>query len=158
MELILNRHNQSQVASLTLHELLEARKALETANAAIAAEKRTDEDLAQLEKILDHMKVLTDQAAEIRKSDAEFHTMLARCTHNPILVEMLESVSGRLEMALRETRKALLFAYKPLAQQIWREHREIYQAIREQNAYLAQEKMKQHMFHVERVLLRFSVK
>jgi GntR family transcriptional regulator, transcriptional repressor for pyruvate dehydrogenase complex len=158
MELILNRRNQSRDASLTLHELIEARKALETAIAAIAAEKRTDEDLAQMENILDHMKVINDQAGEIRKSDAEFHSMLAHCTHNPILVEMLESISGRLDLALHETRRALLFAYKPLAQQIWREHREIYQAIREQNAYLAQEKMKQHMFHVERVLLRFSVK
>jgi GntR family transcriptional regulator, transcriptional repressor for pyruvate dehydrogenase complex len=155
---VTQRHSSKSSKAVAVHELIEARKALEVANAAIAADKRTAEDLERLENILNRMKELSDQAAEIRRSDAEFHQAIARCTHNPILIELVESVSDRLDAALRDTKRAVLFAYKPLAEQIWREHREIYQAIREQNVYLAQEKMKQHMFHVERVLLRFSVK
>jgi GntR family transcriptional regulator, transcriptional repressor for pyruvate dehydrogenase complex len=159
MELsITRRHTQKSSKAAAVHELIEARKALEVANAAIAADKRTDEDLKRLEDILNQMKEISDQAAEIRKSDAEFHQVIAQCTHNPILIELVETVSERLDAALRDTKRSVLFAYKPLAEQIWREHKEIYQAIREQNGYLAQEKMKQHMFHVERVLLRFSVK
>lgn len=142
-------------ADVSVGEWIEARKALEVAIAGLAAEKRSVEDLQVLESILDKMSHMPESVDGMIEADAEFHAAVAACTHNRALIGMAARVMEELEEAA-DGKKPVRFAAEPLAHQMWREHRGIYQAIKEHNAYLAQEKMKQHLFHVERVLLRFN--
>jgi GntR family transcriptional regulator, transcriptional repressor for pyruvate dehydrogenase complex len=139
----------------TILELLEARKSLEVSNAALAAEKRTEEDLRAFEQILERMKNSLDNEAEGEKEDILFHLTLAGATHNSIMMRLLETISGQMELAIRETRRLQVYSNKSVLIQLYKEHQEIYEAIQASNPEEAQNKMRQHLFHVERMLMPF---
>ncbi|WP_135554282.1 FadR/GntR family transcriptional regulator [Paenibacillus cymbidii] len=143
------------LGSDTILELLEARKALEVANAALAAEKRSEEDLAAFRGILKTMKDHLGNEEEGERADMAFHLSLAGATGNSIMARLLETISAQMELAIRETRRLQMYASRTVSEQLLREHEEIFDAICARDAALAQEKMKQHLFHVERVLIRF---
>jgi GntR family transcriptional repressor for pyruvate dehydrogenase complex len=138
----------------TILELLEARKSLEVSNAALAAEKRTDEDLRTFQEILQRMKNNLDQEAAGEKEDILFHQTLAGATHNSIMMRLLETISAQMELAIRETHR-LMYANKSVSLQLYKEHQDIYKAIEAANADEAQNQMKKHLFHVERVLMSY---
>ena len=136
-------------------ELLEARKALEIANAALAAEKRTDADLRRLERIIHAMSKHLGNEAEGERADLEFHESLAQATHNSIMVRLLETISEQMEAGIRETRRLYMYSDPSVSEQLWREHQDIYEGVREGDPGKAEESMRRHLFHVEQVLFRF---
>jgi GntR family transcriptional repressor for pyruvate dehydrogenase complex len=133
-------------------ELLEARKALETANAGIAAEKRTDADLAAFERVLAAMEAHLGNEEEGERADIDFHRTLAAATHNSIMVRLLETISGQMELAIRKTRRLQMYANAAVSEQLWYEHQAIYAAVREADPAAAQQAMRDHLCHVERML------
>ncbi|MFC0212356.1 FadR/GntR family transcriptional regulator [Paenibacillus chartarius] len=136
-------------------ELLEARKALETANAGIAALKRNDADLEAFRRVLEAMEAgLGDEEAGER-ADVEFHRVLAAATHNSIMVRLLETISGQMELAIRETRRLQMYASLEESRQLWKEHAAIYEAVRDGDAAAAQQAMQDHLLHVEKVLTAY---
>lgn len=136
----------------TVLELLEARKALETANAGIAAEKRTDADLKAFELVLEAMEANLGSETEGERADIEFHRTLAASTHNSIMVRLLETISGQMELAIRETRRLQMYADKEVSKRLWKEHKAIYSAVRDGNPVDARQAMRDHLLHVERML------
>lgn len=144
-----------QLSRETVLELLEARKSLEVSNAAIAAEKRTEEDLETFEGILATMQENLGNEAEGEKADMLFHLTLARATHNTIMVRLLETISGQMESAIRGTRRLQMYSNRSVSAQLWREHQNIYAAIRAGDPIAAQDAMREHLFHVERVLIPY---
>ncbi|MBP1154540.1 MULTISPECIES: FadR/GntR family transcriptional regulator [unclassified Paenibacillus] len=139
----------------TVLELIEARKALEIAGAAVAAEKRTDDDLRKFEAVLKRMEEHLGDEEEGERSDIEFHLILAEATHNSIIVRLIDSISSQMQTAIRETRRLEMYANRQVSIQLWREHQAVYEAIRGRNAAAAQEEMRRHLFHVEQILLKF---
>lgn len=139
----------------TILELMEARKALEISNASIAAEKRTEADLAAFEQVLRRMEAHLGNDEEGEQADIEFHLILAEATHNSIMVRLLESISSQMQIAIRETRRLQLFANEQVSRQLLREHQAIFEAVRRGDAAGAQESMQAHLHHVERVLIQF---
>ena len=102
-------------AELTWADVMEARRALEIEIAGLAAQRRTDADLAALRRALDdHRAALgaSDRAGVEAHIGVRFHAALAVASHNgvmPILLGAIEGVllearrvSMRLERALRE--------------------------------------------------------
>ena len=86
-----------------LPQILEARLALEKEIARLAAVKRTEEDLKELES------ALKDCHARVRpgiEDDMLFHAAVARATHNPVLAELynvvIRHVQENLEGLLQE--------------------------------------------------------
>lgn len=86
-----------------LPQILEARLALEKEIARLAAVKRTEEDLKELES------ALADCHARARtgiEDDMLFHAAVARATHNPVLAELynviIRNVQENLESLLEE--------------------------------------------------------
>ncbi|TVY10442.1 FadR/GntR family transcriptional regulator [Paenibacillus cremeus] len=142
----------------TVLELIEARKALEISNAALAAEKRTEDDLRRFEAVLKRMEEHVGDEVEGERSDIEFHLILAQATHNSIMMRMIDSISSQMQTAIRETRRLQMYASRSVSHQLWREHQAIYEAIRTQQPELAQEEMRRHLFHVEQVLVKFMKK
>lgn len=139
----------------TLIELIEARKALEVSNAALAAEKRTQADLERFEAVLRRMEEHLGSEEEGERTDVEFHVALAEATHNSIMVRMIDSISSQMQTAIRETRRLQLYAKEEVARQLWQEHAAVYEAIKKQDAAAAQEAMRKHLFHVEQVLMTY---
>ena len=82
---------------------MEARLALEKEIARLAAVKRTDEDLKELENALEDCHGRVRQGIE---DDMLFHAAVARATHNPVLSELynvvIHHVQENLERLLQE--------------------------------------------------------
>jgi GntR family transcriptional repressor for pyruvate dehydrogenase complex len=139
----------------TLLELLEARQSLEVSNAAIAAEKRTDADLAALHSLVREMELSIGDDLEGERTDLLFHLTLARSTHNSIMIHLFESIMNQVEMAIREIRRVEIYANRSVAQQLYQEHYEVFNAIAASDANLASQMMRQHLQHVERILMKY---
>ena len=73
--------------------LLETRRILEAEATAMAARKMTDEELAELGKVLDAMEAASD-LNELIAGDLEFHRRIAHGSANPVLASLIESLSA----------------------------------------------------------------
>jgi GntR family transcriptional repressor for pyruvate dehydrogenase complex len=139
----------------TLLELLEARHSLEVSNASVAAIKRTEEDLGQFKVLISEMDYSFGQDIEGERADLLFHLTLARATHNSILVRLFESIANQLETAIKEIRRVELYANRQVAERLYLDHSAIYEAVSLQDPELAAQRMKQHLLHVENILMKY---
>ncbi|MDQ0111850.1 FadR/GntR family transcriptional regulator [Paenibacillus harenae] len=138
----------------TVLELLEARESLEVSNSSIAAKKRTDADLLTLAGIIQQMVQTVGNDAEGERLDLLFHLTLAKATHNSIMVRLFESIMGKVETAIHDIRRVELYANEQVAGRLYEEHSAIYEAVKEQQAELAAERMERHLQHIESIVLK----
>jgi GntR family transcriptional regulator, transcriptional repressor for pyruvate dehydrogenase complex len=86
-----------------LPEVLEAREALETKLAELAAERRTDDDLRAINDALD------DMAADIKgggigaDADAAFHHAIVVAARNAVLARLMESIADLIHETRMES-------------------------------------------------------
>jgi GntR family transcriptional repressor for pyruvate dehydrogenase complex len=85
---VLDFHRDDSV----LH-LLEVRRILEPAATAIAATRMTDDQLAELGRLVDPVGAAIDLNALIA-ADLEFHRLIAVGSGNPVLASLMESLSA----------------------------------------------------------------
>lgn len=83
-----------------LPEIIEARDALETKLAALAAVRRTDEDLARIRGALDEMERDVEAGGRGVDGDERFHGAVTAAAHSPLLAQMMDTISE----LIRETR------------------------------------------------------
>ncbi|MEB3101507.1 FadR/GntR family transcriptional regulator [Ferviditalea candida] len=136
----------------TILELLEARKSLEVANAAMAAVKRTDEDLRQFAEILDRMGSHLGDEEVGEHTDLRFHQTLAGATHNSIMVRLLNSISEQMQDSIRGARRTMMYADLSEAETLHQQHLAIFEAVRVRDEEQARHRMREHLDHVESVL------
>jgi DNA-binding GntR family transcriptional regulator len=129
--------------------LSEVRVALESQAARLAAERRSDEDLATTEALLAELGETAGEHDErhLIELDQRIHRHVYRCTHNPFLAATLEE-------------------YYVLTLRIWflaldrverlddaiREHRELLEAIRDGDPQRAEAVMRLHVAGFERAM------
>lgn len=82
--------------------LYEARRMLEGSNARLAAERATDEDLARLADCLQRMQQHAGSMEKWSQADLEFHRGVAKATHNPFLILLLEPLVDQLRGVIAE--------------------------------------------------------
>jgi DNA-binding FadR family transcriptional regulator len=133
------------VDALRLHaqrlpDVLEAREALECKLAALAAVRRTDEDLARIDEALERL------AAEVRaggrgvEGDERFHAAVTAAGHSGLLQSLVREIAEQV----RETRiEALSQPGRPL--ELLAGHRSIARAVREQDPEGAAAAMRAHL-------------
>lgn len=138
----------------SIQELLQIRLILETGCAGLAARNRNSEDLIQLQFIIDQMQSNTFDEAKSEQADVDFHVMIAKATHNSLIIQLMESLSSKIHSMMKDTRKLWFFSERSSSMRLIEEHREIYQYILEQNEALAVERMGQHIEKVERILTK----
>ncbi|HMF63462.1 MAG TPA: FadR/GntR family transcriptional regulator [Edaphobacter sp.] len=121
-------------------QMFEARLVLEANIAALAAERATDEHIAELaEEVAEMYAALTDPQ-EYLIHDVRFHRTIARAAGNPILGTLMETITANLyEHRSKTVQNAL--DLKESAEM----HREIYRAIRSHNPAQARHTMEQHL-------------
>ena len=121
-------------------QMFEARIVLESNVAALAAERATDEHIAELaEEVAEMYATLTDPQ-EYLIHDVRFHRTIARAAGNPILGALMETITANLY----ENRSRTVQNAQDLKESA-EMHREIYRAIRSHNPKLARETMEQHL-------------
>jgi len=130
---------------LSLLDLIEARRPLESETAALAAERATLEDIADLVAANERLKAATTLQKQL-DADMEFHFGLAKATGNPIFGMLLETLSDLLKQSRRVT---LQRTGKDVALD---GHRAVLEAVRRVDASGAREAMLAHLSHAEQDL------
>jgi GntR family transcriptional regulator, transcriptional repressor for pyruvate dehydrogenase complex len=144
MELMTQRHR--------LPAILEAREALETHLAAMAAGRRTDADLAAMDEALDVMAADMDAGGFGEEGDRLFHEAVTRAARSPLLAEFMAA----LAVPISETRRSSLGEPGRPPRSL-RAHRQILEAIRRQDVPGARQAMRRHVNMVADIgLLRWS--
>jgi GntR family transcriptional regulator, transcriptional repressor for pyruvate dehydrogenase complex len=121
-------------------QMFEARLVLESSVAALAAERATDEHIAELAEEVTEMYASLDDPQEFLIHDVRFHRTVARASGNPILGALMETITANLYEYRRKT-VANAVDLKEAAEM----HREIYRAIRSHNPAKARQTMEQHL-------------
>ncbi|MCP1310385.1 FadR/GntR family transcriptional regulator [Paenibacillus tyrfis] len=138
-----------------LRQWLELRFILETEGAALAAARRSNDHLIELDKILAEMAALTDED-KLEQCDIRFHLKLAGASGNELLVRTLETLFLTMGPAMRESRRLWLFAEQSQTVRLSEEHQAIVDAVRLQDTALARERVASHLRKVEQMLRRLT--
>jgi GntR family transcriptional repressor for pyruvate dehydrogenase complex len=146
IELLVNLHNGS------VRDLYEVRRMIEVENAALAAERRTNEHLSAMESAVEE-HVATSAAhrnssgdvRNIMEADVRFHMIIASASRNPLSLTFMEGI----QRLMRNTQLAV-GNIAGLAETSAREHRVILEVIAAGAPQKARTAMREHLERVER--------
>lgn len=131
-----------------LPHVLEAREAIETQLAALAARRRTDADLAAMRDALKAMLATVAGTGDPAVGDRLFHEAVARAAGNTLLNRFLAEIDAEID----ESRVESLRQRGRPAQSL-RQHRAIADAIRLRDPAGARRAMSRHLASVGKVRL-----
>jgi GntR family transcriptional repressor for pyruvate dehydrogenase complex len=124
----------------SLAALVETRMILEVEIARLAAERRTEDELLALGRIIEAASSEYITIDQLLAYDLEFHEELCRATNNPVLVTLYQSILP----LLADSRKKVNLI--PGARdKAWVFHRAIYEAVRKQDGAAARQAMTEHL-------------
>jgi DNA-binding GntR family transcriptional regulator len=143
----LDAHRDARVRPLDAAEardLLEMRRNLDPLAASLAAQRRTENDLADVRAALDGLEAL-DAAPSLAQLESHhrFHAAIHRASHNALLVDVLDGLWVKtdryrrhgLESGRRDEERDARAA----------EHRALFEAVRDGDAETAAELMRRHV-------------
>jgi DNA-binding FadR family transcriptional regulator len=136
---VLGWHLQTKPAGEIARELYTLRRMVEPAAAALAAQMRTEDDLARIERAFQDMKATSMDESELIEADLRFHVEILMATGN----HFIGAFSALIHAAMMTTFKlswrgaaAVLIKEERLLQ-----HGEVLEAIRQRKAERAKERM-----------------
>jgi GntR family transcriptional repressor for pyruvate dehydrogenase complex len=88
--------------TLDFENVHEVRTLLEVHLAGLAAERATEEEVAQLRDIHERMRRETADVEAAARDDLEFHRAIARATHNELFLLLMDSIGSALIDIRRE--------------------------------------------------------
>jgi len=137
------------------NELMEMRNYLESAAAASAAEKRTEEQLMRMEQANDQFAENILQMGsgrcglkEVFEADHKFHSIIAEASGNKLFAEFLDAVRGPVLRAAEKKAEADGLGLEESVNY----HKKIYEAIKTQDKAIAYKVMSQHVQHITTAL------
>jgi GntR family transcriptional repressor for pyruvate dehydrogenase complex len=131
-----------------LPEVIDARMALEVRIAELAALRRTDEDLAQIDAALALMEEQIQRGERGLDGDEHFHAAVTRAAHSALLADLMKAIAAPIS----ESRVQSL-SQQGRPPRSLRSHRQIAEAIRAGNARSAVRRMRAHIELVGKVAL-----
>jgi DNA-binding FadR family transcriptional regulator len=126
--------------------LLEFRISIETEAAALAAQRRSIENLTELRKAMDAFGKAISEGRDAVQADFLFHQEIARATQNKHFRELMQSLGtgaiprGRLEEATPVEPERLAYLRR-----VHQEHESIFNAIAAQDVDSARAAMRTHL-------------
>jgi GntR family transcriptional repressor for pyruvate dehydrogenase complex len=123
-----------------IENLLEVRLALESQTAYGAALRRDDDHVRELGEILNKLRNSLESQKAFASLDLEFHLIIARASKNDLMCDLLAMIRGQLERSLL---KVVAIPGGPAL--ALRQHRAVFEAIRDQDAEKAKLYMTDHI-------------
>jgi GntR family transcriptional regulator, transcriptional repressor for pyruvate dehydrogenase complex len=129
-----------QLNQASYRVIVEARTALEPMISQLAAERISDESLAELSGTIERMRGEPDEDASFLDSDKRFHDVIAWSSGNVLFAYIMDSLLGILDGAVigidypGQRRAAIVTA-----------HEKIYAAIAQHDAAAARDRMREHI-------------
>ncbi|MFD3921164.1 FadR/GntR family transcriptional regulator [Streptomyces sp. NPDC058595] len=131
-----------------LPDVLEAREALETKLAELAAERRTEDDLTAMRDALDHMAGEIGAGGPGVEGDRLFHAAVTAAAHSGLLAEFMRSIAEQITESRNESLRQPGRPHRSLTQ-----HRAILEAIEARHGKAAATAMRRHVRTVAKVRL-----
>ncbi|MCO6451132.1 MAG: FadR family transcriptional regulator [Caldilineales bacterium] len=83
-------------------ELMEVRYGIEAQSVRLAAERRSEEELTELQELVTRMREVIDDPEAYAELDVEFHLLIARATHNSLLLYLVSGIRDAFRDVMRE--------------------------------------------------------
>jgi DNA-binding FadR family transcriptional regulator len=136
---------QTQKGGVSIEHLHQVRRMLEVEIAGLAAQQATEEDIAELKEVLNMMEAVMDIPEAFATRDADFHQGLAKTTHNPLLIILLDSIRDLMqEVRLMVTR------HPDLRESVMPDHQKILERVAAKDTAGARRAMEEHLGHARR--------
>lgn len=119
--------------------ILEFRREIESGTCAIAAEKATDEDIADLKEMLDVMDSLQNDLEALALADLKFHYKIAHISRNALIIKTYEIIDDIYTVHMKRMVSSMggeMGVYY---------HKKIVDAIEKHNPALARSYMLEHI-------------
>jgi GntR family transcriptional repressor for pyruvate dehydrogenase complex len=139
----------------TLDDLHAVRSILEVEIVRLATMQATDEEIAELERIVGAMGANKEDVTAFVALDGDFHQTLSEITHNPLLALLLDSVRDLMQEV-----RVQVHRYPVVYDTVVPDHERIVAAIRARDPVTAGQAMQQHLDHArtfQRELLAMQV-
>jgi GntR family transcriptional regulator, transcriptional repressor for pyruvate dehydrogenase complex len=133
--------NMLLLSSRSPEDVTEARMIFELGAIPLVCERRTEEDLADLEEICAKAEAALEAGDFDPRLSADFHIRLASATHNTAIELIVNSLQGPLLMSLVRAKDVA----PQMGGQGAREHRELVDAVRRRDPEEAHEVMQRHL-------------
>ena len=147
-DLVRFMQKSSHLSRNDILHILELRKVLESGTARLAALRRTEQNLSNMVQVLQNMKNDFTNASIGEQADYAFHYEIAKASHNPFLVALMDEVSTKLQSALLASRLHL-YQIPGTAKKLLVEHEAIFHSIEARDGSGAEKNMLQHLQNVE---------
>ncbi len=135
--------------SSSLVELADVRRLLESGAAERAASLIEPEELEELRKTIDELRVLTMEPARFAELDMRFHRVIHIAAHNGLLLALLDGMSG---LAVRS--RTITGRQPGVVEASLRSHERIYEALLARDRAGARDAMIEHLDEVRSALDR----
>jgi len=125
-----------------MSDYMEARQAIESKSAALAVQRASEIEMAQLEQIHKEFEKANrlDDVAGLAEADKAFHNAIVKASHNKVLI----IINHRMEGAFEKYR-IKSFSMQSSRPRTLEQHRRIIDAIRARDAERAQKEMMHHL-------------
>lgn len=134
---------------LDYKKVMEVRRLLEVEIAGLAAERRTTEDLAAMQVILDDTEGIRQKRARFVEWDVAFHAALATATHNEMFSLLLDSVVGTMKQV-----RELGFDVPSSPSNAIKHHQAIFIRVAARDEGGARQAMRDHLAEAEQTMRR----
>lgn len=128
------------VAPRQIYEAVEVRKIHEIKAAEMAAERATDENFANIERILEASEQRIVAGETLSTLDHDFHLEIVRATQNEVFYNLCTTF-----YVLSERRLSVYFKKEDRNRQSHLEHQQIYEALRRRDSVLSAALMNSHL-------------
>jgi DNA-binding FadR family transcriptional regulator len=134
-------------------DLIAARKLLEGEIAFMAAAAIEPDDLKRLEQSIEDMRTDIDAGRDSRPADRVFHVRLAGATRNAVLAHLVDGMWTHMLTPIFDTlgKHANLSGNDRMTVD---DHAEIVGALKRRDGEAARRAMREHLSHVEKILLQ----
>ncbi|MDF2500323.1 MAG: rspR 3 [Anaerosporomusa subterranea] len=134
-----------------INEVYEIRTVLDVLAAGLAAERITEEELEELERLLVQIGEFVEQSnmEQLIEFDTKFHDVLYRASRNDRLVGIINNLREQFTRF-----RSISMKYPGRMQNTVEEHTRLVEAIAQRNPDLAQQIAREHMENSEQTLLK----
>lgn len=124
--------------------LTEVRELLEPQIAHFATFRATPSDLREIELVVLAQEEEVRKGSLSRRYDMEFHRLIAKATHNPVLAIVVSAINDSLRESIYRSKLS-----EEMRERVTSNHRRIFNALRDRNAQEAQKLMSDHVLVVQ---------
>jgi len=132
-------------------QLFEVRRMIEAEAAALAATRRTIDQLNQMHEATDDMEIELARADRFIAADIRFHLVIAEATGNRLLLRLMQAIRDRLTEMF-----GTVFNFPGGPERSIAQHRLITEAIEAEDPERARQLMTEHILRVERELAQID--